>query len=465
MGGARRPASGTGCLDGRRAGLLKAFHLKASHLTQIVTEPQADVAATHFTNGGGYVCPGERYVISHAVHLARLATGFVGCQRCPLGHSDKTQPTCAVAPPTDTLTALLTEEGIRGTWRNQLDLATAAQLAAAFALKLREEAAAAGRRPEMLPVVVGYDDRQPSPQVAVAVGQALRQYGAATIDIGLCSGPAFRFAVAHLEAAGGVLATGSGHGSAVVGLDFAVAGGRPLSRAAGLTELMQTAGRPMARPTRSGGSRREFDATTPYIAGLWRHFRNLALVSGVIGCSSPTVLRSLTRLATELPTQLHCLTLPHRAAEAGGCDKVGLDTVAAAVRARRGDFGLLIDADGTAVRAVDEQGRPVAAADLAWLLLTDALQTAPQGTIAVDWTLADALADRLPRCDLVRSNATAAALFLTMQDHAAIAGADAAGRFWTPGPATDALVTLARLLRVLGSAGEPLSQRLATRSR
>ncbi|HEX6986324.1 MAG TPA: hypothetical protein VF170_13160 [Planctomycetaceae bacterium] len=360
---------------------------------------------------------------------------------------------------------LFTTDGVRGVARNELDGPTAERLATALAAMLWEDAEAAVRRPPVagFPVVVGYDDRTWSPPLAAAVGVALRRSGCETIDVGLVTGPEFRFAVAHLDAVAGVLATGAGGGPAVAGLDFALAGGRPLSAGGGLDRLASLVERAPARLTRRGGGRRGFDVSIPYEAGLRRHFRAFAPLNGVIGTASPLVRRRLERLAVELPATLQLLPLPRRGLDRGGADEAGLTRVATAVREQRADFGLWIDEDGTAVRALDETGAAVSVVDLARLLLTDALAERPASPVAVDWPLAERLgATVLRREEVVRGNGTAEAMFVSVRDHAAVAAVDAAGRFWLPGPppACDALVTLARLLRALGGTGEPCSRRL-----
>src|SRR5687768_15345386 len=102
-----------------------------------------------------FVCPGEHYPISRAVHLARLATGFARCRECPLHHDGGTRPG---QPLPSGLRRLLTTEGVRGVYRNELDGPVAGRLPTAMATMLWEDAA--GRRPRAgFSVVVGYDER------------------------------------------------------------------------------------------------------------------------------------------------------------------------------------------------------------------------------------------------------------------------------------------------------------------
>lgn len=421
--------------------------------------------------GREYVCPGERYVISQAVHLARLAAGFAACNECPLrfdrnGNSRQTsiagesEPASRTARPRK----LFTTEGVRGVARNEVDAAMAERLATGLATQLWEDVAATAGRPPAngFPVVVGYDDRPWSMPLAVAAGTALRRCGCETIDVGLVTGPEFRFAVAHLEAAAGVLATGAGGGPAIAGLEFVRTTGRPLSLGGGLDELADIADRIAGRPTRQGGRRREFDVAIPYEAGLKRHAATARTAAVVVGTASPLIRQRIERLAAELSPGLQTCLLSQRSHDASGNDETSLATIAAQVRDSRADFGFWIAEDGAACRAIDEAGNVVSVAELAALLISDALAERPGAPVVVDWPLAERLNGTvLRREEVVRSNGTAEAMWLSMRDHAAAAGADTAGRFWIPGlpPASDAVITLARLLRARPATEEPLSKR------
>lgn len=357
---------------------------------------------------------------------------------------------------------LLTAEGIRGVYRNELDLPTAERFATALAAMLWEDVEVEGRRPPAkgFPVVIGYDDRPWSLPIAVAAGRALRRSGCETIDVGLATGPMFRFATSHLEAAAGLLVTGSGCGPASTGIDFALAGGRPLSSGATLDRLAQIASRDENRLTRRGGGHRSFDVAVPYEASFWRHFQSRGSTSAIIGSSSPLVLDRINRIGLETGTTLRTLPL----ARQGKLADVSLAaSVAALVRESRSAFGLWIDENGTACRAIDETGAAVPTDKLAALLLSQTLEERPTATVAVDWALGDRLAGGvLRRREFARGRGSAEAMFESMKDHAAVAGADSAGRFWLPGPppTSDAVITFARLLQCLSAGDMPLSQRV-----
>jgi phosphomannomutase len=408
-----------------------------------------------------FVCPSEHYPISRAVHLARLATGFVRCQECPLRDEAGARPPGVL--PTG-LRRLLTPEGLRGVYRNELGGPLAERLATALATTLWEDAD--GRRLRAgLAVVVGYDDRPWSAPLAAAVGAALRRSGCETIDVGPVSGPEFRFAIAHLDADAGILATGAGGGPAVAGLDFARGHGRPLSAGGGLDRIAEHAERPTARLARCGGGRREFVISGAYESAVLRHFCTPKSVSAIVASSSGLLLARAGRLASSIQGGLAPLPLPRR----GGStpDDAALGLVGDAVRRKRADLGLWIHEDGSALRVVDETGTAISVASLAGLLLSDALEEDPRAMLATDWPTAEQLKPTILRGQqLVRGNGTAEAMFVSMRDHEAAAGADATGRFWLsdPAPAFDALPALARILRIISAAGAPLSRLISATS-
>jgi hypothetical protein len=411
-----------------------------------------------------YVCPGQEYAIPRSVHLARIANGYTACRDCTFHPQARGTTLCfprsASAPlsvPASTplpprIERLFRREGLRGVYRNELMLADAERFATALAAGLWEEAAANGRGAPSrgFPVVIGYDDRPWSIPLAVAAGEALRRSGCETIDVGLVTGPAFRFAVCHWDAAAGILATGAGGGPAVAGLDFASRGGQPMSAGRGLETLRKPAS---GRLTRQGGGRREFNANLPYEASLWRHFDVPSLVTAVVGTSSPLVQQRLRSIARTGKAKLEVIQLPRRSVDASGQDDAGLERIAAVVRESRSSFGMWIDEDGTACRSIDGRGRLMPVADVAALLIEDALADHPGATIAVDWALADQLGDTtLRRREVARSGSSAESMALTTAYNSGGGGVDSAGRLWRPGPpvSSDGLVMLARLLSVFG---------------
>jgi phosphomannomutase len=290
--------------------------------------------------------------------------------------------------------------------------------------------------------------------VAVAAGAALRRAGCETIDVGFVSGPAFRFAVSHLDAAAGLLATGAGGSAATAGFDVAGPAGRPLS-AGGSLERLRSA--PAGRLTRRGRGRREFDVNIPYEANLKRHFPHPVATSVAIGTSSPILHRRLGRLRCDIAVSVTLALLPRDAHDRSAPGDRAVARIMNSVSESGADLGVWIDEDGSIARVLDPHRGLLSVEDVAADLIQDALNDRPGGTVVVDWTLADRLGEGVLRGrDIARSGGTAEAMAVTLADHAATIGVDSTGRLWLPGPpvSCDALVMLARILKAFANRDE-----------
>lgn len=446
------------------------------------------------TIGPQYVCPGETHAISRAVHLSRLAAFYPKCRECPHRHEtgqlpqpkfeDKDAPQPSLSEP-----SLFTLEGVRGVYLNELTRHKAGELAAAFASLLWESLPLAGRsdlrdvnskrpiRRNGPVVVVGFDERPSSPDIVTGVAAALRRMSCQVVDIGQTSAPCFRFAVAHLQAPGGILITGHGCEPSWTGLDFVVKQGRPVSaggrraanqenhkssRAIALEDVHQRWLDGTVRPLRQGGSQRVFQATVPYLAGLWKHFHALRPLRVAIGCPVPFVRRTLIELFAKLPVTLSWVEIPQRRRDVLNEQDPDIQRVHDAVIAQSADFGFLIDDDGANVAVLDEVGNLLDPGDLVCLLAEVLSAEKTDGAVVIENTVREQLQPRIAgrnqRCWL--GGWTSADLWQAMSHEAALCGGGANGRVWFPDsvPVCDGILTLARLLQALSRDDAPLSQ-------
>lgn len=441
-----------------------------------------------------YVCPGETHAISRAVHLSRLAAFYPKCRECP--HRRETgqlpQPQLEVEDtpqPNFAELSLFTLEGVRGVYLNQLTRHKAGELAAAFASLLWESLPLAGRsdlrdanskrpiRRNGPVVVVGFDERPSSPDLVTGVAAALRRMSCQVVDIGQTSAACFRFAVAHLQAPGGILITGHGCEPSWTGLDFVVKQGRPVSaggrraenqesnngsRAITLEDVHRRWLDGAARPLRQGGSQRVFQAAVPYLAGLWKHFHALRPLRVAIGCPVPFVRRTLSELFAKLPVTLSWVEIPQRRRDVLNELDSDIQRVRDAVITQSADFGFLIDDDGTNVAVIDELGNLLAPGDLVCLLADVLAAEKTDGAVVIDNAarehLQPRIAGRNQRCWL--GGWTPADVWQAMSHEAALCGGGATGRVWFPDsvPICDGILTLAQLLQALSRDDAPLSQ-------
>lgn len=445
-----------------------------------------------------YVCPGEMHSISRAVHLSRLAAFYPKCREC--SHCGETgqlpQPRF---PPTDAASphlperSLFTLEGVRGVYLNELTRQKAAEIAAAFASLLWESIPLSGRndlrdanskrslRRNGPVIVVGFDERPSSPDLVTGVAAALRRMSCQVIDIGQTSMPCFRFAVAHMQAAGGIMITGHGCEPSWTGLDFVGKHGRPISaagrrtaedevpkdstRTLSLDDLHARCEQGAVRPLRQGGTQRIFQASVPYLAGLWKYFHALRPLRAAIACPVRQVRKTLDALFEQLPVTLHWVDVPQRRRDLLTDDDADVRRVRDAVVARTADFGFLIDDDGANTAVLDEKGRLLAPEDLLWLIAEGLMAGQSNGAIVIENGARERLQPRVAasgtRCWL--GGWTQSELWQTLRNDAAICGGGASGRVWLRDtfPETDAILTLASLLQVLSQDDRVFSDRLS----
>ncbi|TXT24290.1 MAG: Phosphomannomutase [Planctomycetota bacterium] len=437
-----------------------------------------------------YVCPGETHAISRAVHLSRLAAFYPKCRECPhrqeigqlpqpqFEEPDSSQPRISER-------SLFTLEGVRGVYLNELTRHKAGELSAAFASLLWESLPLAGRsdlrdanskrpiRRSGPVVVVGFDERSSSPDIVTGVASALRRMSCQVVDVGQTSLPCFRFAVAHMQAAGGILISGHGCEPSWTGLDFVAKQGRPISVAGRnrearsdsrdicLDDIHERCELGAVRPLRQGGSQRVFQASVPYLAGLLKHFHALRPLRVAIGCPVRFVRQTLDALFEKLPVTLDWVELPQRRRDLLNADDPDVRRVREAVVARSADFGLVIDDDGANVAVLDELGGSLTPADLLCLLADVLPATQAEKAIVIDNAARDLLQPRVAargwRCWL--GGWTQSDIWQALRHDAATCGGGATGRVWLRDsvPTCDAILTLAQLLQALSRDDAPLS--------
>jgi phosphomannomutase len=445
-----------------------------------------------------YTCPGEMHSISRAVHLSRLAAFYPKCRECahrhetgqlpqpPVEETDSTQPRREAR-------SLFTLEGVRGVYLNELTRHKAAELASAFASLLWESIPLSGRgdlrdanskRPARRVgpvVVVGFDERPSSPDLVTGVAAALRRMSCQIVDIGFTTVPCFRFAAAHLQAAGGILISGHGGEPAWTGLDFVGKGARPLSaagrrlasaddaeasaRVLSLDDLSERLARRVARPLRHGGTQRMFPVSVPYLAGLWKHFHALRPLKVAVGCPVRLVRRTLDTLFEKLPVALQWVEIPQRARDVLRNDDADVARLREAVLSQAADFGLLIDDDGINVAVLDERGQLLEPSELLCLIADVLLTEQPNGAVVLDNAARERLqplvASMGARCWL--GGWTQSDLWQTLRSETVICGGGASGRVWLrdTSPTADAILTLAKVLHSLSRDDAPLSEVVA----
>ena len=415
-----------------------------------------------------YVCPGEDYSISRAVHLSRLAAFYPKCRECAHRH-DTSQLTPQTIEKIDASiqrverATLFTDQGVRGIYLNELTANKAGEIAGAFASLLWESTPLTLQPVDSTPlqiqkrlgpqVVIGHDDRPSSPDVVTGVAKTLRRMGCQVIDIGLISRPCFWFAVDHLQASAGIHVTGSGCNPAWTGLDFVAAGAVPVETDHLLPAISQRYQAGYQRPLRQSAGQRTFHASAVYEAGLWKHFHALRPLKVCVGCANRPVRDLIGRLFQKLACQLIPVTIPVRARtllDPADPDNLRMQQ---SVIQHGAHFGLLIDDDGQTCVVWDELGEIVAPRQLTLLLAEAMLAEARQSHIVIEETAFNALLRPIDRRDgfCAKANPTLWSIVQVMRETQAVFAGGDSGRYWFREtiPTCDAVLTLAKLLQAL----------------
>lgn len=203
-------------------------------------------------SGSPFVCPGNSAAVSRAIHLARLNAAWPGCDQCEWRFDSEGLAERTVLETERIRSQRIdgirrTEFGIRGQYINDLDRQTAADLTRIFCACLHEQSAAddvdaeAERSPRetrpgrshvtppeisaaafqaVAPVIVGYDGRSASVDLAIGVVAASREFGLPVMDVGRCTAASIQEAARCFhESCGAILVTGGGSPNAWAGVD------------------------------------------------------------------------------------------------------------------------------------------------------------------------------------------------------------------------------------------------------
>jgi len=241
---------------------------------------------------------------------------------------------------------------IRGRVPDQLNADIAYRIGKAYACFLRPHI-----------VVVGYDVRLSSPELAAALTRGLNETGADVIDIGLCGTEEVYFQTFHRAADGGIMVTASHNPIDYNGMKIVRGGSRPISGDSGLSDIKQLAEQgEFEAAQRCGSVVRDFSKAA-YVQHLLSYIDPIALkplrivVNAGNGSAGPIV----DLLAKHLPFEFVRVNhKPDGNFPNGIPNPLLLDNRAAtakAIKEHGADFGLAWDGDFDRCFFFDENGR------------------------------------------------------------------------------------------------------------
>jgi len=276
---------------------------------------------------------------------------------------------------------------VRGTVPDQLGPEVARAFGAAFVRVL-------ARTAPVPAIVIGYDMRPSSPELADAFAEGATAEGADVVMAGLGSTDMLYFAAGHLDLPGAMF-TASHNPARYNGIKLCRAGALPIGLDSGLSDMRDEAQAILDGGASLGagtGRVERRDLLTEYA----RHLRTLVDLSGgrplsvvvdagngMAGYTVPAVLGDAA--LDPLPLRIEPLyfeldgTFPNH--EANPLEPANLVDLQAAVRKHGADVGLAFDGDADRCFVVDENGDPVSPSAITAMVATRELAKHPGGTV------------------------------------------------------------------------------------
>ena len=366
----------------------------------------------------------------------------------------------------DLLSAVFKAYDIRGVVPDQLDDALCASVGAAFVEVLREEGPVTG-------MVVGYDMRPSSPQLAAAFADGVASRGVDVTVIGLASTDELYFASGFLGVPGAMF-TASHNPAQYNGIKLCRAGAAPVGQDTGLAHIRA---RVAATDRGAGGSAsppgqtRQRDLLAEYASYLRSLVdlsggRALTVVvdagNGMAGLTVPAVLSDPSLTVVPMYFELDG-TFPNH--EANPIEPANLVDLQREVVARGADVGLAFDGDADRCFVVDERGEVVTPSTVTALIATRELAREPGSTVVHNLITSRAVPEVVIECGgtPVRTRVGHSFIKQVMAETGAVFGGEHSGHFYFRDfwGADSGLLAALHTLAALGETVVPLSALLA----
>ncbi len=363
----------------------------------------------------------------------------------------------------DVLNTIVKAYDIRGIVPTQLDERICRDIGAAFVQLLQGEDEVSG-------LVVGYDMRPTSPQLATAFAEGAASCGVDVTMIGLASTDQL-YCASGLLGLPGAMFTASHNPAQYNGIKLCRAFAAPVGQESGLGQIKDALAHGVSVPTTERGTIVERDMLADYVAHLHslvelRGGRPMTVVvdagNGMAGLTAPAVFAGLPMSLVPLFFELDG-TFPNH--EANPIDPENLRDLQAAVLAHQADIGLAFDGDADRCFVVDERGSIVSPSVLAALIADRELARDPGGTVIYNLITSRVVPEVVAEAGgtAVRSRVGHSFIKGVMAETGAVFGGEHSGHFYFRDfwRADSGMLAGMHVLAALGSSSVPLSHLLA----
>jgi phosphomannomutase len=279
------------------------------------------------------------------------------------------------------LSAIVKAYDIRGVVGDQLDVPTVRAIGAAAARLLLADEPAPDR------LVVGYDMRESSPDLAAAFAEGVTGQGLDVENIGLASTDMLYFASGRLDSPGAMF-TASHNPAKYNGIKLCRSGARPIGQDTGLATIRDTAG--AGAPQGPGGGTVSGSDRLAEYAEYLRDLVDLSAIrplrvvvdagNGMGGYTVPAVLGAGGLPIDVVPMYFELDgSFPNH--EANPLDPANLVDLQKRVVEEGADIGLAFDGDADRCFVVDERGEPVSPSAITALVAVRELAKSPGAAI------------------------------------------------------------------------------------
>jgi phosphomannomutase len=318
-------------------------------------------------------------------------------------------------------------------------------------------------------VVVGYDMRPSSPELARAFATGVTMAGADVVDIGLASTDLLYFASGRFEMPGAMF-TASHNPAQYNGVKLCRSGAAPVGVETGLGDIQLLVQRGDLQPADAAGSVEHRNLLTAYADHLNElvpvRGRRLKVVvdagNGMAGHTVPAVFAGVDAELIPLFFELDG-TFPNH--EANPIDPDNMRDLQAEVLDSGADIGLAFDGDADRCFVVDEQGRIVTPSALTALIATRELAREPGARIIHNLITSRAVPEivRQHGGEPIRTRVGHSYIKATMAETGAIFGGEHSGHFYFRDfwRADSGMLAALHTMAALADTDRPLSALLA----